>query len=430
MLNYRRMDAFTLIELLVVVAIIAILAALLLPALMAARERANRAKCANNLDQLGKAIENYLGQFGNYYPGGQSWYYDHDAYDSNYAPSSTVDPSHQAETFVARINDVYERFGVRGKDTDLGRFRLLGAGQAQKVDDNKVRLAPRGLGLLLYTNTLPDAKNYYCPSAMDVHYAASNLRDGRPTRTTKINQNLRDWERAGGYDIDALISGDTWKPTSKGWVTWPDERVYTGNSYSVLGHYSYRNQPLYPPYPVDTNDKSHITIPYTKPKVVSSMNCPAFKTPRWLKGRALVSDGFDKKINWKNETGPSYPLREADPGFGYYAHIQGYNVLYGNYSTRWHADDEQRIIYWDMYDKYDTWGPTPSGNSYAVYGQENLGLNGTGSIIIPACGFWTWRNHWVTSAKEAALVWNTFDQAMGIDVVDVKSYYERPNYQP
>ena len=61
-------QAFTLIELLVVVAIIAILAALLLPALTAARERARRAACSNNLNQIGSAMENYIGQFGNYYP--------------------------------------------------------------------------------------------------------------------------------------------------------------------------------------------------------------------------------------------------------------------------------------------------------------------------------------------------------------------------
>ncbi len=64
--------AFTLIELLVVVAIIALLISILLPSLQRAREQAKAAACGSNVRQMGVAMEQYLEDNQEYYPGEHS----------------------------------------------------------------------------------------------------------------------------------------------------------------------------------------------------------------------------------------------------------------------------------------------------------------------------------------------------------------------
>jgi len=68
MLNRTGRKGFTLIELLVVMAIILILAGLLTPGLFKAKQQAGKVSCANNMKQIGAALEIYAGQNSDTYP--------------------------------------------------------------------------------------------------------------------------------------------------------------------------------------------------------------------------------------------------------------------------------------------------------------------------------------------------------------------------
>ena len=95
--NSPRRRAFTLVELLVVIAIIGVLVALLLPAIQAAREAARRMSCANNVKQIGVAMQNF------------------ESAAKRFPPSLAIDPAKRAQfrwSPLARLLPYLEQSGV------------------------------------------------------------------------------------------------------------------------------------------------------------------------------------------------------------------------------------------------------------------------------------------------------------------------------
>jgi prepilin-type N-terminal cleavage/methylation domain-containing protein len=137
-----RRRGFTLIELLVVIAIIAILAALLLPALSAAKRKAKRIQCINDLHQLGIGSAVYANDFADWYP-----------------PVS-VGSVNSYPTKLNNINGIhYTRYVLSSAGADgtpMPSGYALGTDSTQDMDQN--------LGYLYGGGIIPDPHAFYCPT--------------------------------------------------------------------------------------------------------------------------------------------------------------------------------------------------------------------------------------------------------------------------
>ena len=96
--------AFTLIELLVVIAIISTLIGLLLPAVQKVREAASRAKCQNNLKQIGLAVAHYESATRYYPPGEVNENYQPGKIASGYSVSVFLLPYIEQDNLYRAIN--------------------------------------------------------------------------------------------------------------------------------------------------------------------------------------------------------------------------------------------------------------------------------------------------------------------------------------
>jgi hypothetical protein len=268
----------------------------------------------------------------------------------------------------------------------------------------RLNAGPLGLGTLLTSGYLADASVFYCGSSAGMPGDAYNPTDPNAAIAKGGACSLRDWKDAGGLDGNALSFGE-----------WQRSQLST-EMLPLFSSYNYRDIALGIEYPwhryLEFQNNSVTRLAGVNPNLYVNVGAPFFKTSRILGGRAIVGDTFSKGTDY-DATGKlkDTTATEKNVGYGWLAHRDGYNVLYGDWSAKWFGDPQQRFI-WSK----ESRGSFSYSNGVGAPGKIALNVyqvhGNAGTLLAPFdCSIGDAR-----VANSAVGIWHQLDVANGVDV--------------